>query len=122
AAATRRVADCQVEQVGVSQGLPPRSRTPSCFLPFAKLATVSDVSPSVTTTPPPPPPPQRPAQTLDFVRPFAFTFEAPEWVQKILLGGVFVLASVVLIGVFFVYGYLARLVRNVIAGNPQPLP
>jgi hypothetical protein len=72
------------------------------------------------TTPPPPPP--RPAQTFDFTRPLAFVFEDPEWVQKILLGGVFVLASIVLVGIFFVYGYLARLVRNVIAGVQYPLP
>lgn len=69
-----------------------------------------------------PPPPPRPSQTFDFVRPLAFVFEDPEWVQKILLGGVFVLASIVLIGVFFIYGYLARLVRNVIAGMQHPLP
>ncbi len=73
----------------------------------------------MTTQPPPPP---RPAQTFDFVRPFAFTFEDPEWVQKILLGGVFVLASFVLVGIFFIYGYVARLVRNVIDGVQHPLP
>jgi len=72
------------------------------------------------TTPPPPPP--RPAQTFDFGRPFTFVFEDPEWVQKILLGGVFVLASVGIVGIFFVYGYVARLVRNVIAGMQYPLP
>ncbi len=42
--------------------------------------------------------------------------------QKVLLGGVFVLASVVIVGIFFVYGYLARLVRNVIEGVQHPLP
>ena len=38
------------------------------------------------------------------------------------MGGLFMLASVFIIGAFFVYGYLARLVRNVIAGEAQPLP
>lgn len=38
------------------------------------------------------------------------------------MGGVFVLAMFVLIGLFFVLGYLARLARNVIAGVPHPLP
>lgn len=80
---------------------------------------MSEVLPAV---PPPPPPPSRPATTFDFVRPFAFAFEDPEWVQKILLGGLFTLASFVLIGAFFVYGYLARLVRNVVDGMSQPLP
>jgi len=43
-------------------------------------------------------------------------------VQKILLGGLFMLASVFIVGAFFVYGYLARLARNVIAGVANPLP
>lgn len=41
---------------------------------------------------------------------------------KILLGGVFVLASIFIVGVFFIYGYMARLARNVIAGVDHPLP
>jgi len=65
----------------------------------------------------------RPSGTaFDFARPFTFTFEDPRWVPKILMGGLFMLASVLLIGVFFVYGYIARLARNVIAGVAQPLP
>jgi len=43
-------------------------------------------------------------------------------VQKVLLGGLFMLASVFIVGAFFVYGYMARLVRNVIAGVTNPLP
>jgi len=43
-------------------------------------------------------------------------------VQKVLLGGLFMLASVFIVGAFFVYGYLARLARNVIAGAQHPLP
>src|SRR5947208_655036 len=113
------VVDDYFELVDVSQGFPPRSGAASRFVPFAKLAAVSDVLPSVTNLPPPPP---RPPQTYDFGRPFAFVFEDPEWVQKILLGGVFMLASVVIVGVFFVYGYAARLVRNVIDGVQHPLP
>ena len=58
----------------------------------------------------------------DFLKPLSFVFEDPRWFQKILMGGLFSLAGVILIGVFFVYGYLARLVRNVVAGVEQPLP
>jgi hypothetical protein len=73
--------------------------------------------------PPPPPPPVAPAApAFDFAKPFTFTFEDPRWVQKILLGGLFMIAAVFIIGAFFVYGYLARLVRNVIAGVAYPLP
>src|SRR5206468_1717392 len=35
---------------------------------------------------------------------------------------VFMLASIVIVGIFFVYGYFARLVRNVIDGVQYPLP
>ncbi|HEY8848674.1 MAG TPA: DUF4013 domain-containing protein [Thermoanaerobaculia bacterium] len=69
---------------------------------------------------PPPPPPSGPI--FDFVRPFTFIFDDPRWLPKILLGGLFTLASALIVGTFFVYGYLARLVRNVIAGIPNPLP
>lgn len=59
---------------------------------------------------------------FDFVRPLTFTFDDPEWIQKILLGGLFTLASCLLIGIPFLYGYLARLTRNVIEGREHPLP
>lgn len=77
-------------------------------------------TPLLPPPPPPPPPPARP--TFDFVKPFAFVFEDPEWVQKVLLGGVFVLASMAIVGIFFLYGYMARLVRNVVEGVQHPLP
>lgn len=38
------------------------------------------------------------------------------------MGGIFMLASIFIIGAFFVYGYMAKLVRNVIAGEQYPLP
>src|SRR6266545_6822596 len=73
--------------------------------------------------PPPPPPPARPGSVaFDFIRPFAFVFEDPRWLPKVLIGGLFVLASFVLIGAFFLFGYIAKLVRNVIAGVQHPLP
>lgn len=82
---------------------------------------MSDVlAPPPSYTPPPPPPTPRPQ--YDFLKPLAFVFEDPNWVQKILLGALFSLGSVVLIGIFFVYGYMARLVRNVVAGVEHPLP
>jgi hypothetical protein len=74
------------------------------------------------TEPAPPPQPPPPGAQFDFLRPFTYVFDDPRWVPKILLGGVFVLASIFLVGVFFIYGYLARLVRNVINGVQYPLP
>lgn len=72
--------------------------------------------------PPPPPPPSRPAGSIDFVRPLAFVFEDPRWLSKVLMGGVFVLASAILIGIPFLAGYLAKLARNVVDGVEPALP
>lgn len=73
--------------------------------------------------PPPPPPPSAPAaETFDFVAPFTFVFDDPRWVQKILIGGLFQLAAFLLIGIFFILGYMARLTRNVAARMQYPLP
>lgn len=81
----------------------------------------------MTLAPSPPPPPlppgPPPAQPqFDFAKPFTFVFEDPNWIQKILIGGLFYLAGFLLIGWFFVLGYVAQLARNVIAGVQHPLP
>jgi hypothetical protein len=78
------------------------------------------VPPTSFTPPPPPGPPAR--QTIDFGRPFTFVFDDPDWVRKILLGGLMTLLSFLLIGIFIVFGYCARLARNVAAGVARPLP
>lgn len=63
-----------------------------------------------------------PGSSYDVLRPFTYVFDDPNWVPKILIGGLFILASIVLIGIFFVLGYVARLTRNVIAEVAVPLP
>lgn len=79
--------------------------------------------------PPPPPPPTLPpppavssAPQFDFAKPFTYVFDDPRWLQKILIGGLFYLAGFLIIGWFFIFGYLARVTRNVIAGAQTPLP
>lgn len=42
--------------------------------------------------------------------------------QKILIGGLFYLAAMVIVGWFFIMGYVAQTVRNIIRGDAQPLP
>ena len=39
-----------------------------------------------------------------------------------MLGGLFVLLSTVVAGIPFLLGYVARMTRNIIAGDPRPLP
>jgi hypothetical protein len=63
-----------------------------------------------------------PTGSVDFGRSFTFVTEDPEWVKKILIGGVFTLACALLVGVPFVLGYFSRTLRNVVAGAPRPMP
>jgi hypothetical protein len=61
-------------------------------------------------------------QTIDLGQGFRFVVEDPDWIKKILIGGVFTLLSPLLVGAVFVMGYCVRLIRRVAAGNPRPLP
>ena len=63
-----------------------------------------------------------PTGTVDFGRSFTFVTEDPEWVKKILIGGAFAVACLLLVGVPFVLGYFSRTLRNVVAGEPRPMP
>lgn len=79
--------------------------------------------------PPPPPPPAFPPQPplqaspqFDFGKPFTYVFDDPRWLQKILVGGLFYLLGFLIIGWFFIFGYVAQTARNIIAGEPRPLP
>jgi hypothetical protein len=72
--------------------------------------------------PPPPPAPPRPGSSLDFGRTLSFFFQDPNWVQKLLIGSLFTILSMFLIGTVFVAGYAARLVRRAARGETYPLP
>jgi hypothetical protein len=65
-----------------------------------------------------------PAQAggIDLARGFRFVPEDPDWIKKVLIGGVFMLLSGVLVGAIFVAGYGMRLIRNSARGEPRPLP
>jgi len=64
----------------------------------------------------------RPAEPLDFGKTFRFFFEDPDWVMKALVGGLFCLLGIVLVGSVFVAGYLMRMIRRVARSEPRPLP
>jgi hypothetical protein len=55
-------------------------------------------------------------------RAFSYMFEDKDWVQKILMGALFALLSLVLIGVPFLMGYLLVVARQSSEGRPVPLP
>jgi hypothetical protein len=59
---------------------------------------------------------------LDFGRSFTFVSEDPDWLKKVLIGGAFALACMILVGVPFVLGYFSRTLRNVAAGTRPELP
>lgn len=83
---------------------------------------MSDVIITPPPPPPPPPAPEAPKAGYDFVKPFAFVFEDARWINKVLIGGIFQLLAFMLVGVPFLLGYLAKLVRNVVADVTLPLP
>jgi len=56
------------------------------------------------------------------LRPFVFLFDDPRWLPKVLIGGLFVLLSTVVAGIPFLLGYVARMTRNIMAGDSLPLP
>jgi hypothetical protein len=64
---------------------------------------------------------------LDIGKAFTYMFEDKNWTTKVLIGGGLLLFGIVtIVGWLFtypvVYGYGIQVLRNVIAGNPQPLP
>jgi hypothetical protein len=60
--------------------------------------------------------------TIDFGKCFRYFFEDPDWLKKALIGGLFTLLSLLIVGMFFVAGYWARLLKRVEAGEERPLP
>ena len=72
----------------------------------------------MSTTPGPAPA----RDTIDLARGFRFVTEDPDWIKKILIGGVFMLLSGILIGAVFVAGYGVRLIRRSARAEPRPLP
>jgi hypothetical protein len=80
------------------------------------------VPPSGSSVRPPPAVSAQPGSALDFGRALGFFFQDPNWVQKLLIGSLFTILSMFLVGGIFVAGYAARLVRRTARGEPYPLP
>ncbi len=56
---------------------------------------------------------------MDIGKAFTYVFEDPNWIMKILIGGIVLLIPVVN---FAVYGYMLTTLKNVADGQPNPLP
>jgi hypothetical protein len=59
---------------------------------------------------------------MDIGKSFTFMFDDERWITKILVGGLFILACMFLVGIPFVVGYMLRTTRNVMNGVEKPLP
>ncbi|NLE75673.1 MAG: DUF4013 domain-containing protein [Chloroflexi bacterium] len=59
---------------------------------------------------------------MDVAKSFTYMFEDEEWPRKILVGALFMLLAMVVIGAPFVYGYALEVVRRVARGEARPLP
>lgn len=56
---------------------------------------------------------------MDIGKAFTYVFEDPNWIMKILIGGIVLLIPIVN---FAVYGYMLSTLKNVADGQPNPLP
>jgi hypothetical protein len=63
--------------------------------------------------------PHVPSGSVDFGRILRFPTDDPDWIKKVLIGGVFALLSSLLIGIPFVLGYFSRALRGAVEGAPR---
>jgi len=59
---------------------------------------------------------------MDFGKSFTFMFDDKDWVGKILIGALFALLSIALVGIPFLVGYTLEVVRRAAAGREDALP
>lgn len=53
---------------------------------------------------------------------FAFPFKDPQWVSKFLMGALFLILSIVLVGIFALAGYYVQVTQRAMRGEEHPLP
>lgn len=59
---------------------------------------------------------------MDIGKAFSYVFDDENWLTKVLIGGLFTLLGSILIGIPFLVGYAVETIKNVIDGEPKPLP
>jgi Protein of unknown function (DUF4013) len=63
-----------------------------------------------------------PSFSLNFDEAVRSIFRDPDWLKKLALGALFSFLSLVIIGTFFIQGYLLTLGERVARAEPRPLP
>lgn len=58
----------------------------------------------------------------DLGKAFSFIFDDPQWVSKTIIAALFMLLSLVVIGIFVLMGYFIELTQRVIRREQYPLP
>jgi hypothetical protein len=56
---------------------------------------------------------------MDIGKAFSYVFDDPEWIKKILIGGI---VGIIPIVNFALFGYFIQIARNVAVGSERPLP
>jgi Protein of unknown function (DUF4013) len=59
---------------------------------------------------------------VDIGKAITYIFEDDKWVTKLIIGSVLTLFAWLIIPALFVTGYMVRIISNVMAGEPHPLP
>jgi hypothetical protein len=66
---------------------------------------------------------------MDVARSLTFVFEDPEWVTKVLIGGMLILLTLLLMPIlvgfalaFILNGYMVDVIRNTMSGMEHPMP
>ena len=61
-------------------------------------------------------------ERIDVRQALTFPFDDERWVKKALIGALFALGPIIIVGIFFLVGYLVEIARRVAAGSDDPLP
>lgn len=62
------------------------------------------------------------AQSVSFERPFKYAFNDPNWKNRILMGGLYSLTCVVIVGIFVLAGYSKKLFLALAKDENAPIP
>lgn len=58
----------------------------------------------------------------DLGRAFTFPFKDPHWITKFIIGGIFVVLGMILVGAFVLAGYFIQVTQRVMRKDPNPMP